>query len=89
MDREPEPVQVQDISHDDLQRIDRLFRRIGGVNVVWGAGDVLNVWLTEKRMELDRESARRLERATWYLAVFTFGLFVATIGLIATTITAG
>lgn len=71
---------------ENISRIETLLRQVGGPNVVWGAKDVLDVWLVETRMEADRRAAQRLARATWALAVITLVLAAATVGLIVATV---
>ena len=73
-------------SDDDLERVRAVLRHIGGANVVWGAKDVLEVLLVERRMAADRRAANRLNRATWVLAVATSVLALATIALIWATL---
>lgn len=73
---------VHTISDDDVERINALLVRVGGPNVIWGASNVLDVWVTEQRMKAEDLASRRLLAATWVLAAATIALVVATIGLI-------
>jgi hypothetical protein len=66
--------------------MDALLRQIGGQNVSWGSIDILNVWMTEKRMEADHAASKRVETATWALVWVTAVLALATIGLIIATL---
>lgn len=74
------------ISDEDLERIQARLRKVGGPNVSWGAGSVLEVWLAENRMRQDLAEAKRLALASWTLVVATLALVFATAGLIWATI---
>jgi len=82
-----------DVSHeipqpsaDDLERIGRVLREVGGANVAWGAEDSLNVWVIEQRARLDKRMSARLEIASWSLVAATGALVVCTAGLIWATL---
>jgi len=45
---------------EDRSWVDALLRDIGGPDVVWGSIDVLNVWMTEKRVTMPRRGQRKL-----------------------------
>lgn len=70
----------------DLRRIDAILKAIGGKNVQWGAQQVLEVLLVERRLRAEREASARLIRATWVLAAATVILALATVGLIFATV---
>lgn len=74
--------EVPEIGDPDLARITNMLTGVGGPNVVWGAGNVLEVWLVEQRLRAEKLATRRLLIATWVLAVATIGLVFATVGLI-------
>lgn len=82
----PSRARIEGPSDDELARVNQLLLKIGGRNVSWGAGSVLEVWVAETRMEAERQSARRLLLATWVLAASTIGLVAATVGLIVVTV---
>lgn len=82
MPPEKGPARIAEVPPADIQRISQVLRSIGGTQVVWGAGSVLDVLLAEKRLEADRLSSRRLLIATWVLVFATLGLVVATIALV-------
>jgi hypothetical protein len=85
-ERQPTRARIEEITDEELGRVQELLRRIGGPHVQWGAVDSLNVWIAENRMEADRQAARRILIATWVLALATLGLVAATAGLIVVTI---
>ncbi|WP_157543563.1 hypothetical protein [Microbacterium sp. CCH5-D1] len=72
----------------DLERLGEVLRRVGGGNVSWGAQSVLDLWIVEKRAELDEEMSRRIGVASWALVFATVGLVLCTAGLIWATILA-
>lgn len=78
--RIPEP------TAEDLARIGRLLRQIGGKNVVWGASQRLDVWVLEQRALLDQQMSERVRIASWALVVATIGLVACTGGLIWATL---
>ena len=84
-----EPVTDLDLVHvptdADLVRVREILSNVGGPNVAWGSKDVLEVLLTEGRLEAERLASRRIEIATWLLAVATIVLAVATVALIFVT----
>ena len=71
----------------DLERIEKLLRRIGGPNVTWGAKESLDVWATEQRARLDQQMSDRVRSASWALVITTIGLVICTGGLIWATLT--
>jgi hypothetical protein len=71
---------------EDLERIRGLLQRIGGVHVVWGAQQVLDVWAIEQRAQLDQRMSERIRTASWALVVATCGLALCTGGLIWATL---
>ena len=74
--------QITGPTSDELTRVQALLREIGGPNVVWGAAQVLEVWVAETRLEAERQASARLLIATWVLAAATVALVLATVGLI-------
>ena len=82
------PHQVPEPTDDDLARIRKLLRRIGGEQVVWGAQQLLDVWVVEQRARLDQQMAERIRTASWVLVAATFGLVICTAGLIWATLAA-
>ncbi|MCL3838500.1 hypothetical protein [Aeromicrobium duanguangcaii] len=76
------PTNLPGPSDEDIERINSVLTGIGGRNVVWGAGSVLDVWLAEARLEAERLANRRLLIATWALVGATAALVAATVGLI-------
>lgn len=85
-ERQPTRARIEEITEDELGRVQELLQRIGGPHVQWGAVDSLNVWIAENRMEAEGQAARRILLATWVLALATIGLVAATIGLIVVTV---
>lgn len=73
---------------EDLARIGKLLRQIGGQNVVWGAAQSLEVWVLEQRAMLDQQMSERVRIASWALVVATVGLVACTAGLIWATLAA-
>lgn len=73
---------------EDLERIDKLLRHVGGQNVVWGAQQSLDVWVTEQRARLDQQMSERIRTASWALVATTVGLVICTGGLIWATLAA-
>lgn len=71
---------------EDLERIGKLLRHIGGEYVVWGAKESLEVWVIEQRAKLDQRMSERIYRASWALVVATVGLVVCTAALIWATL---
>jgi len=53
-------VRIEDPDQEELDRVQALLRKIGGRNVAWGAGTVLEVWIAEARLEAERRAARRV-----------------------------
>lgn len=83
-----EPPSVAEPSPEDLERLGRVLRQIGGANVVWGAKDVLDLWVVEYRAQLDQRMSARIQVTSWALVVATIGLVVCTGGLIWATFAA-
>lgn len=79
-------VRIPQPSHENLERIRRVLRDVGGNNVSWGAQQMLDVLVTEHRMRLEWEASERLKRATWTLAFLTAGLLLATVALVIATL---
>lgn len=77
---------VYAVSDADLERINGFLHRVGGPHVQWGAGNVLDVWVTEQRMKAEERASQRLLRATWVLAAATVALVLATVGLIVVAV---
>ena len=80
--------EVPEPTSEDLQRIEFLLGKIGGSSVSWGAQAFLDVWVVEQRAKLDQRMAERVRNASWVLVAVTFGLVVATVGLIWATLAA-
>jgi hypothetical protein len=78
--------QIPEPTAEDLERIGKLLRRIGGQNVVWGAQQSLDVWVIEQRARLDQRMSERIRTASWVLVAATFGLVICTAGLIWATL---
>jgi hypothetical protein len=78
--------QVPEPSPEDLERIGKLLRRIGGQDVIWGAQQTLDVWVVEQRARLDQRMSERVRTASWVLVAATFGLVICTAGLIWATL---
>ena len=79
----PKEVIVPEPSDADVDRINRVLRKVGGGNVVWGAQNVLDGWTIAQRARQDAALSRRVLTASWALVGVTVGLVVATVGLIA------
>lgn len=77
--------EVPEPNESDLERIGNLLRRIGGQNVVWGARELLDIWVIEQRAKLDQEMSERIRTASWVLAAGTFGLVICTAALVWVT----
>jgi hypothetical protein len=60
-------IEVPEPSDEDVERISRVLRRIGGEHVSWGAQNVLDVWTTEQRARQDAMLSRRLLVSSWAL----------------------
>lgn len=88
MSRAQSSHEIPEPTPDDLKRIDRLLRHIGGQNVVWGAQQTLDVWAIEQRAKLDQHMNERLRLASWVLVAATIGLVICTAGLIWATLAA-
>lgn len=73
---------VREPSDAEIERVQTLLRKVGGPQVQWGSKHILEVLLTERRIEAERVASARLTRATWTLALFTAALVLATVGLI-------
>lgn len=73
-------------SAEDLDRIARLLREVGGPQVVWGAKESLDVWVIEQRARLDQEMSERIRSSSWALVAATVGLVICTAGLIWATL---
>lgn len=80
--------QIPQPTAEDLERIGKLLRHIGGQHVVWGAKESLDVWVIEQRARLDQRMSERIYRTSWALVVATVGLVVCTAALIWATLAA-
>lgn len=80
--------QIPQPTAEDLERIGKLLRHIGGQHVVWGAKESLDVWVIEQRARLDQRMSERIYRTSWALVAATFGLVVCTAALIWATLAA-
>lgn len=78
----PNDAKLPTPTHEDLERIRKTLRTIGGQNVVWGAQQSLDVWVIEQRAAQDARVARRLLIATWALVLATVALVFATLAMI-------
>ncbi|WP_143218202.1 hypothetical protein [Actinomyces naeslundii] len=65
-------------SEDDLRRIENVLRTVGGKHVVWGAKEVLNLWLLEQREAQEVKIANRMLVSSWFLVAATIALVIAT-----------
>lgn len=65
-------------SEDDLRRIENVLRTVGGKHVVWGAKEVLNLWLLEQRESQELKIANRMLVSSWCLVATTIALVLAT-----------
>ena len=68
-------------SEDDLRRIENVLRTVGGKHVVWGAKEVLNLWLLEQREAQEVKIANRMLVSSWCLVAATIALVLATTGM--------
>lgn len=80
--------QIPEPTAEDLERINKLLRHVGGQNVSWGAQQSLDVWVIEQRARLDQRMSERIRTASWALVAATVGLVVCTAGLIWATLAA-
>lgn len=80
--------QIPQPTAEDLERIRKLLRRVGGQDVVWGAKEPLDVWVIEQRARLDQQMSERIYRTSWALVVATVGLVACTAALIWATLAA-
>lgn len=80
--------QIPEPTPEELERIAKLLRRVGGQNVNWGAQQSLDVWVVEQRAKLDQRMSERIHTASWALVAATVGLVVCTAGLIWATLAA-
>lgn len=78
--------EIPEPTTEDLARIGKLLRQVGGRNVVWGASQLLEVWVLEQRALIDQKMSERLRVASWALVVATVGLVACTGGLIWATL---
>lgn len=78
--------QISEPTAEDLVRIGKLLRQIGGPSVSWGAAQSLEVWALEQRAMLDQQMSERVRIASWALVTATVGLVVCTGGLIWATL---
>lgn len=78
--------QIPEPTPEDLERIGKLLRQIGGRNVTWGAAQSLEVWVLEQRARLDQQMSERVRIASWALVLATVGLVICTGGLIWATL---
>lgn len=79
---------IPEISEHDLKRIQSRLGKVGGPHVVWGAGQVLEIWLAENRLRREVVQARRAALASWSLVGVTLALVLVTAGLIWATLAA-
>jgi hypothetical protein len=82
------PHQIPEPSAEDLERIQQLLRNIGGPNVGWGAQSTFDVWAIEQRARLDQRMSQRIAVSSWALVFATVGLVGCTAGLIWATLAA-
>lgn len=82
------PHEIPEPTAEDLERIDKLLRRVGGSSVTWGAQQSLDVWVMEQRARLDQRMSERIRTTSWALVAATVGLVVCTAGLIWATLAA-
>lgn len=80
--------QIPQPTAEDLERIGKLLRQVGGQHVVWGAKESLDVWVIEQRARLDQRMSERINRTSWALVAATMGLVICTAALIWATLTA-
>jgi hypothetical protein len=85
MRRTQMPHEIPEPTAEDLERIGKLLRHIGGPNVSWGAQQSLDVWVIEQRGRLDQRMSERIRTTSWALVAATVGLVVCTAGLIWAT----
>ena len=83
-----EPTLVAEPTTEDLERLSGVLRRIGGPQVVWGAKEVLDLWIVEHRAQLDQKMSAQIRVTSWALVIATFGLVLCTGGLIWATFVA-
>jgi len=83
-----DPHHIPEPTAQDLDRIRKLLRNIGGREVSWGSQAELDVWVIEQRARLDQRMSARITAASWALVVATIGLVVCTAGLIWATFAA-
>lgn len=79
---------VAEPTAEDLERLGGVLRRIGGPQVVWGAKEVLDLWVVEYRAQLDQKMSAQIRVASWALVIATLGLVLCTGGLIWATFAA-
>lgn len=80
------PHQVPEPYPEDLARIGKLLRRIGGQDVIRGARQTLDVWVVAQRARLDQRMSERIRTAFRVLVAATFGLVNRAVGLISATL---
>lgn len=80
--------QIPEPTAEDLARIDKLLRRVGGQNVAGGAQQSLDIWVLEQRARLDQRMSARLHASSWALVAATICLVTCTAGLIWATLVA-
>lgn len=78
--------QLPEPTAEDLERIEKLLRQVGGKSVSWGAGDSLEIWVLEQRARIDQQMSERVRRSSWALFIATVGLVVCTAALIWATL---
>lgn len=86
MRKAPDSHHVPEPTPEDLERIGKLLRRIGGNNVSWGAKQSLDVWVLEQRTRIDQQMSERMRASSWALVGVTVALVVCTAGLIWATL---
>lgn len=74
--------QLPEPTDEEMQRVKRLLRKIGGEHVRWGAIDVLETWRLEHRAKLDQQMNERIRVSSWALFIATVGLAICTAVLI-------
>jgi hypothetical protein len=88
MRRTQMPHEIPEPTAEDLDRIGKLLRHVGGPSVSWGAKESLDVWVIEQRARLDQRMSDRIRTTSWALVAATIGLVVCTAGLIWATLAA-
>lgn len=86
--RRHDPHHIPEPTGQDLERIRKLLRNIGGRDVSWSSQAELDIWVIEQRARLDQRMSERITAASWALVVATIGLVLCTAGLIWATLAA-